>query len=241
MKTLIFCHMGRALGEGRLVHMPASAYSCVFWDVDGTIADASAGILPRIKEVLATLGRPAPASDELRHWIGPPLRESFEVRGGLSPDESGEAVRMYRELASRAGYASSVVLYAGVPDLIRDLHAAGVPQSTASTKPENQVRAILEHYELDRCFETIAGARSDETVIDTKADVLAKALARLADAGVDLSNPVLVGDRHHDVDGAAEHGIPVIFSRWGFGSPAEERGAVAAVDTAAQLRELLLA
>lgn len=220
--------------------MPSSPWSCVLWDVDGTVADASGGILPRITEVLTTLGRTPPEREELRHWIGPPLLESFEVRGLLSPDEAVEAVRMYRELASRDGYAASVRLYPGVPELIRELHSAGVPQGTASTKPENQVRGILQHYELTDCFSSITGARAEATVLDTKADVLGRSLERLAAAGVDVSQPVLIGDRHHDVDGAAPYGVPVIFVRWGFGTPGEEEGAQAVVDDADQLRELVL-
>jgi len=220
--------------------MPSSPWSCVLWDVDGTVADASRGILPRITEVLTAMGRTPPDAEELRHWIGPPMLESFEQRALLSPAEAVAALAHYRDLAARDGYASFVDLYAGVPELIRELHEAGVPQSTASTKPENQVRAILTHYGLTGFFTAIAGADPDARVLDTKADVLRRALDRLGAAGVDLSNPVLIGDRHHDVEGAAEFDIPVIFVRWGFGNPGEEAGAQAVVDDATQLRELLL-
>lgn len=221
--------------------MTSSPWSCILWDVDGTVADASAGILPRITEVLTAMGRTPPAPDELRHWIGPPMLESFERRALLTPAEAVGAVEAYRALASRDGYAASVALYPGVAELIRDVQAAGVPQATASTKPQNQVRAILEHYGLDDAFTAIVGARSEADVLDTKADVLGRALEGLTAAGVDTSRPVLIGDRHHDVDGAAGLGVPVVFVRWGFGTQGEEEGAVAVVDDAAQLRELLLA
>jgi phosphoglycolate phosphatase len=219
---------------------PHSPWSCILWDIDGTVADASAGILPRISEVLTALGRTPPAPDELSHWIGPPMLESFQVRGLLSEQEARVAVARYRDLAARDGYAESVALYPGVADLIRDVHAAGVPQGTASTKPENQVVAILDHYALSDCFAAITGAYADPQALDTKSAVLGRALARLSGAGIDVSRPVLIGDRHHDVDGAAEHGVPVIFVRWGFGTPGEEEGAVAAVDDMDQLRALLL-
>ncbi len=220
--------------------MTSTPWSCILWDVDGTVADASAGILPRITEVLSGLGRTAPPADELRHWIGPPLLESFQKRALLTPEQATEAVAAYRELASRDGYAASVSLYPGVAELIRTVHAAGVPQATASTKPQNQVEAILAHYGLADAFTAIVGARPEADVLDTKADVLGRALEGLTAAGVDTSRPVLIGDRHHDVDGAREHGVPVIFVSWGFGSPGEEEGARAVVDDAARLRDLLL-
>ncbi|GGH44577.1 HAD hydrolase-like protein [Microbacterium album] len=220
--------------------MTRSPWSCILWDVDGTIADASAGILPRITEVLSVLGRTPPSPDELMHWIGPPLLESFQKRALLAPDEAVRAVAEYRALAARDGYAASVSLYPGVADLIRDLQAAGVAQATASTKPQNQVRGILEHYGLASAFTAILGARPEADVLDTKADVLGRALEGLTAAGVDTSRPVLVGDRHHDVDGAAAYDVPVVFVRWGFGAPGEEEGAQAVVDDVGQLRDLLL-
>lgn len=217
-----------------------SPWSCVLWDVDGTVADASAGILPRITTVLTDLGRTPPGPDELSAWIGPPLLESFQVRGMLSPEEATGAVARYRALAAHDDYAKTVALYPGVADLIRDIHEAGIPQGTASTKPENQVRAILEHYGLASSFASITGASPAADALDTKSIVLGRALERLVAAGVDVSRPVLIGDRHHDVDGAADHDVPVIFVRWGFSTPGEDEGAIAVVDDIDQLRALLL-
>ncbi|WP_067250370.1 HAD hydrolase-like protein [Microbacterium resistens] len=221
--------------------MPASPYSCILWDVDGTIADASAGILPRLVEVLTSFGRPAPAESELSLWIGPPMYESFQVRGGLSPADAEKAVALYRGLAARDGYAASVRIYDGVPDVLRAVSAAGVPQATASSKPENQVTAILEHYGLAGEFVVMAGARPDiPGRHDDKSTVIASALERLTAAGVDVSRPVLIGDRHHDVEGAEPFGIPVIFAEWGFGEPGEAEGALARVSTPLDLLPLLL-
>ncbi|MGO2598031.1 HAD hydrolase-like protein, partial [Microbacterium gubbeenense] len=113
-------------------------------------------------------------------------------------------------------------------------------QSTASTKPQNQVQAIFEHFGITDLFVAVHGARPEPDAHDTKADVLGRALDDLASRGIDLSKPVLIGDRHHDVDGATDHDVPVIFARWGFGSSAEEAGAQHVVDTPAELRVLLL-
>lgn len=222
--------------------MPRSPYSCVLWDVDGTIADATPGIFPRLHEVFASYGLPAPDPASLPLWVGPPMFESFRHLGGMGPEQAQEALLRYRELAARDGYAASVEIYPGVAEMIRDVAAAGIPQSTASTKPENQVIAILEHHDLIGSFTAVAGARSG--VIgqsDGKAQVIGWALDRLKAAGADVSAPVLIGDRHHDVEGAAEHGVPVIFSEWGFGAPEEGDGASFRAASADDLRVLLLA
>src|SRR4051794_1465543 len=139
--------------------MSESSYSCILWDVDGTIADASAGILPRLRQVFASYGLADPDPAELSLWIGPPMYESFRLRAGMSDAQSHEAVDRYRELGAADGYASSVDLYPGVAEVLRAVQDAGIPQSTASTKPENQVQAILEHSALMEMFTAISGAR----------------------------------------------------------------------------------
>ena len=58
--------------------------------------------------------------------------------------------------------------------------------------------------------------------------------------GVDTSNPVMVGDRDYDIDGAAAHDIPTIIVEWGYGSPEESEQAIDAVSTIDELRALLL-
>lgn len=221
--------------------MSASPYTCVLWDVDGTIADASRGIFPRLVAVYESYGLPAPHESELSQWIGPPMYQSFQKLAGMSPEQAEEAVIRYRALAAEDGYAAAVDLYDGVPELVRDVHAAGVPQSTASTKPENQVRAILEHYNLIDQFDAISGATpGPEGQLEGKRDVVARAIERLTAAGADVTKPVLIGDRHHDVDGAAEFNIPVIFVDWGFGEPHEAEGAAHQVANVDELRALIL-
>lgn len=68
-----------------------------------------------------------------------------------------------------------------------------------------------------------------------KADVVDEALRRLRADGADLTNVVMVGDRVHDVEGAAAHGIPTIFVSWGYGTPDEAAEAPLTAATAAEL------
>lgn len=217
-----------------------SPWTCVLWDVDGTIVDASDGILRRLKITLEHYGRQAPTRAELSHWIGPPMFDSFQVNVGMTPDESSDAVAFYRALGKQDGYTTGARLFPGVGELIRAVADAGIPQATASSKPEVQVVALMDHFDLSRDFVAMVGATPDERTLATKADIVAEALRRLTAAGVDTRRPVLIGDRHHDVDGGAAHGVPVIFVRWGFSWPHEADGAQAAVDDADGLRALLL-
>ncbi|KAF2413004.1 phosphatase [Microbacterium sp. B35-04] len=217
-----------------------SPWTCVLWDVDGTIVDASEGILRRLTIALEHFGRRPPTRAELVHWIGPPMYDSFQVNVGMTPEQATEAVAFYRGLNKIDGYSTGAKLFPGMGELITDVAAAGIPQATASSKPEVQVVALMDHFDLSMSLTAIVGATQDEKTLSAKADIVAEALRRLAAAGVDTSRPVLVGDRHHDVEGGAAHGVPVIFVRWGFSWPHESEGAQAAVDDVDQLRALLL-
>jgi len=217
-----------------------SPWTCVLWDVDGTVVDASDGILRRLTITLEHFGKKPPTRAELVHWIGPPMFESFQANVGMTPEESAEAVRFYRTLGKADGYTTGAKLFPGVGELIAELADNGVAQATASSKPEIQVDALMDHFGLAPHLAAIVGATLDERTLSAKADIVAEALRRLDAEGLDTSRPVLVGDRHHDVEGGAVHGVPVIFVRWGFSWPHEADGAQAAVDDVHQLRDLLL-
>ncbi len=84
------------------------------------------------------------------------------------------------------------------------------------------------------------GATPDEATLASKTDIVAEALRRLRELGADTSRPVLVGDRHHDVEGGLANGVPVIFVGWGFSDPHEGDDAAFRVATVDELRALLL-
>ena len=116
----------------------------MLWDVDGTVVDASDGILRRLTTT-EHFGYPAPTRAELVHWIGPPMFESFQVNLGMTPEQSTDAVAYYRALSKADGYTTGARLFDGIGELIADLDRAGIPQATASSKPENQVVALMDH------------------------------------------------------------------------------------------------
>ncbi|GAB3615697.1 HAD family hydrolase [Okibacterium endophyticum] len=214
-------------------------WSCILFDLDGTITDSAPGIITRIQRTFDRLGRPAPAEDSLLAWVGPPMLESFETRAGMTPQEALDALGLYREISAQEGAWAGAAVNPGMAGVIRQVHAAGIPLAITSSKPESQVTEVLKHFDLHDYFTVVAGASEDETRSE-KADVIEEGLRRLREQGIDLSRVVLVGDRHHDVEGAAVHGIPTIMVEWGYGSPAEAENAVAVVHSTDQLCKLLL-
>lgn len=213
-------------------------WSCVLFDLDGTIADSAPGITASLGYMFEKLGREVPSPEELRKWVGPPILDSFRDLAGMDPLESQQALAIYREhYLSHGGNDNRI--FPGIPEVLRTLHRSGIPVGLATSKPEFPASVILDHGNLTQYFRVISGASIDE-IRSTKSAVVGEALARFRMIDVDVSNPVMVGDRFYDVEGAAAHGVPAIFVRWGYGAPGEEKDAIAAVDTADELLPLLV-
>ncbi len=212
-------------------------YTAVLLDLDGTIIDSAPGILAAIIHTYEQMGHTAPPVDELMPWIGPPILESFRDRAGWNDEEAERALRIYRAFYAEHGMLDSAP-FPGAIEAVRAIAAAGLPSSIATSKPESAARVILASLDITDAFTEITGGSDDEGR-STKAAVIEEALRRLDERGVDLSRVVHVGDRIHDVEGAAAHGIPTIFAGWGYGDPAEAEGAQLTVQTPAELLDAL--
>ena len=128
--------------------------------------------------------------------------------------------------------------YEGIEACLADLRAAGLRLYVATSKPEPLSLRILEHFGLLPYFEAVAGSTMDEQRTK-KGEVIAYALSTF---GLDPAETVMVGDRKHDVIGAAENGIPCIGVLYGYGLREElmEAGAAAIAADLSELSKLLL-
>jgi len=214
-------------------------FSVVLVDLDGTMVDSAPGITSTLAETLVELGLPTPPPSRLLEFVGPPIMDGFRDVVGLDQEESVRALAVYRARYRERG-AFDAAVYPGVRGALEAIRATGVPLAVATSKPETQAERILEHFGLADLFVVVAGA-SDDEVRSEKADVITWCLQLLREAGVDASAPVMVGDRVHDVRGAAVHGIPTLFAGWGYGSPAEAAGTLGIADTPDDLPALVAA
>jgi phosphoglycolate phosphatase len=195
----------------------------VLFDLDGTLVDSTPGIWASIRVAAAELGLPEPTPGQLRSMVGPPLEDGFAGAFGLSGDDVDRAVAAYRT-HYRAGAMFDAHVYPGIPELLSGLRADGAVLAVATSKPELFAVRVLERTGLLDAFAGVHGATLDGR-IRHKDQVVAAALA----AHPDGERPVLIGDRSHDVLGAAAHGLPCIGAGWGPAPPGELAAAGAAV------------
>ena len=209
----------------------------VLFDLDGTLTDPAEGITNALMHAQRRLGRPVSPREDLFVFIGPPLIETFMSEWGLSREESQQALVYYREHFGTKGLFENVP-YEGIGDCLARLKEAGLRLFVATSKPEPLSLRILEHFDLIKYFEAVAGSTMDEQRTK-KGEVIAYALKTF-----DLrpEETVMVGDRKHDVLGARENGVPCVGVLYGYGSRAEltEAGAAALAADLNQLTALLL-
>ena len=97
---------------------------------------------------------------ELRVFIGPPLKYSFEHFYGFSEEESLQAVEYYREYFSEKGLYENEV-YKGIREILSSLKQADKKLIVATSKPEKFSTQILKHFDLYDYFDFVAGATMD--------------------------------------------------------------------------------
>lgn len=212
----------------------------VLFDLDGTLTDAAPGILACLRHALDAQGIEHPDDATLRTFLGPPLADTF-ARLGLSTADTDRAIATYRERYHDVGLFENAV-YDGIPDLLARLRERGLVLAVATSKPTYSAARILEHFDLARQFAFIGGADLAGVRHD-KAAVIAHTLDALSAVGLlpDDASMVMVGDREHDVHGAAAHGIATIGVLWGYGDADElsRAGAVALAESPDALGALL--
>ena len=199
-------------------------YEIVLFDLDGTLTDSGEGIVNTMKETLRHYGISMEGKVEMDRFIGPPLKETLMQYYGFSKEKATEAMVYFRERYPKRGIYENYV-YEGIEELLSRLRRGGFRLAVATSKPEIFAKEVLRYFRLESYFEAVAGALMDDSR-SKKYDVILHCLELLEVR--DRSRVVMVGDRKHDVEGAARAGIDCIGVLYGYGTEEELTGAGAA-------------
>jgi len=193
-------------------------YDILLFDLDGTLTDSAPGIMNSIRYALKKLDTECDEST-LRSFIGPPLLESFAKYYGFDHEKARKALELYREYFSEKGMLENSV-YRGIPELLEKLKAAGKTLLVATSKPELFTLKILDHFGLSKYFDVIGGASMDETR-NTKEEVIRFVLEQYGLSEDRKKRTIMIGDRHHDIDGAKAVGLDSVGVLYGYGDGPE--------------------
>jgi phosphoglycolate phosphatase len=203
------------------------------FDFDGVIIDSRAPVRAAVRSALESHRLPVPADAVLDAFIGPPTVSAFAEVTGEAEDAALvlALTDAYHDHYNRV-YLTETALIDGVDEVLR---ALAPPLALATSKQAEFAVPLLERLGIRECFAVVA-APTLADLEERKAVTLGRAIAELR-----CHRPVMVGDRHFDIDAARANAIRSIGVTWGIGDRAElaAAGADVIIDRPPELLDLL--
>lgn len=215
-------------------------YQNVIFDLDGTLLNTIDDLADAGNWVCELHGWPTHTVEEYKRFVGNGL---FKMVERFAPAEHRRAEEVQQVLDRdftpyyNAHKADKTAPYAGMPQLLARLKAAGVAMAVLSNKADELAGPVVEGY-YPGVFPLIQGALPG---VPTKPDptLLHRMMERM---GATRENTLFVGDSNVDIQTAKNGGLISCGVLWGFRSRAElvEQGADFLAETPEELAALIL-
>ena len=225
-----------------------SRVDAVIVDLDGTMVDTMGDFNEALNRMLRELELPAIRAQDIEHMVGKGSEHLLRsvLKHVLAPVDSAVAAtkieaiypaawdsyqRHYLEINGQ--YAQ---VYAGVPEGLAALSAAGLRLACLTNKPTDFAVPLLKAKGLDGYFEKVFGGDAFER---KKPDPLP--LLKTCEAlGTQPTRTLMVGDSSNDAQAARAAGCPVVLVTYGYnhGQPVQAVDADGFVDSFTQLPQL---
>lgn len=209
------------------------------FDCDGTLVDSQANICMAMEQAFDEAGLKPPPRDSTRRIVGLSLVEAMQM---LLPDADE---KMHRDLADKYKSAFFTLrgnglveepLYEGMAGLLSSLDEDNWLLGVATGKSDRGLNRCLDHHGIKGLFVTLQTA--DRHPSKPHPSMIYQAIA---DAGVEASNTMMIGDTLYDIHMGKAAGCKTIGVSWGYHLVDELRdaGADAIVETMEELRNIL--
>ena len=229
-----------ALREAEAFSSLLSPFSCLLWDIDGTLIDTTTLIVDSLDFVYNRyFGRTLPPED-IRALIGTPLVKQIRVFGELEPMGVRETDIMADFIAYYEANRSGERILEDVIAILIEGKKRGIPTALVTSKNQEELDNTLPRLHI---AEYVDFAITADDVMYPKPDPegLRLALSRLNIPIASADSAVYIGDTVHDMQAAQSAGVQSIGVTWG----AAGRARLAALspthlcDTPAELYSLL--
>ncbi len=189
----------------------------IVFDLDGTLADTNADLIPALNRTTEACGLAPVRVDEVGHVVGSGARamieKAFALRGRSAPDPE-ELDRLFVRFVEvyRAHIADHTTLYDGVLTALERLEADGWVLAVCTNKMEALSVELLARLGVADRFAAICGGDTF-AVKKPEAGHLTGTVER---AGGDPACAVMVGDSRNDILAARAAAIPVVAVDFGY-------------------------
>ena len=207
----------------------------IMFDLDGTLIDSRGGIEHSLRLTLQEYGVTKEPDHDFTWCIGSSLWTIFEhYLETTDPHKLDHAVARYRHIY-RDGPMFEYDVYDGIMDSLKSMSASGVRLVVATAKAHEYAREVVATTPFAAYISHVYGSELDGTNVE-KRDLIHHILR---EEGVTTEDALMVGDRHHDVDGALANGVSAIGAAYGYGSREELHRASAIIDSAKDLAQIV--
>ena len=210
----------------------------LLFDLDGTLVDSFPGIRESFLHTLNVMGWEIPPEERINRVPGPPMEQTLQDLG-MSPEMAQEGLQIYLAHYGEVGWDMSTE-FPGMRELLIRLKEQGYRLCTATSKGERFAERALRKFQMFDLFEFMGAAQENGPRRD-KAAVIRHVIDHVdltaGDPG--LERVLMIGDRSHDIEGAAQFGIDCIAVTWGYGTPEEWAQAQYTVTTAEELERII--
>lgn len=210
-------------------------YKHWFFDLDGTLARTGEDIVVAWKGALQAMGRDLTNFDKV-FKIGPTLEKIvYELYDDATPQLVEDLMAKFKPLYDESGFPNTVP-YAGIPELLAAIRAAGGKCYIVTNKRHRATQLIAKKFGWDRTMDGIWSYDSFETKYK-KPELLAKLLTELK---VDAADAVMVGDTKGDVETGKANQTATIGVTYGYGTSEEVASADYVFSAAGDIAKNLL-
>ena len=189
-------------------------YKLVIFDLDGTLLDTIDDLKEAVNHAMSLRGFPTFTRDEVMAMVGHGARNLMRKALPVGHKDDDMVDAAYNDF--KAYYITHIDVhtkpFAGIQDLLANLHHEGVMLAVASNKFQEGTEHLIKEFFPEISFVAVLGGRPgfplkpDPEIVN---EVLRK-------ANVDKEDAVMVGDSDTDMETAANGGVMGIAVNWGY-------------------------
>ena len=217
-------------------------FKYALFDFDGTVINSIPAIVEGVKETFGHFNFPIPDDEEIKKYIGIPLKTYFPY---LDPKcyenhHPDDVMNYYRNLYENKYSETHITVYEGMDTLLKDLKASGVMTGIVSSKLTEPILMNMRQFKLEDYFDEIVGC-DQVSKFKPLPETVFLCAQRL---GIeDIRDAIVIGDSPKDIEMGQRAGCSTCAVPWGAGTVESLRESKPDfyADTMEKLRSVLLA